>query len=61
MDSLEALQSLHQDLLVFTEARLPVLDRLVAELEERLEDFRQLLAKPPKSDESRRKVQSGDF
>lgn len=59
MDSLEALQGLHQDLLVLAERRLPVLERLAIELQDRLEDFRSLLQKSPKNDASRKAVQSG--
>lgn len=59
MDSLEALQNLQKDLSIFNEARLPVLERLTAELEAQLDDFRQLLSTPSKSDESRKKIQSG--
>ncbi|KAJ9665719.1 hypothetical protein H2201_004203 [Coniosporium apollinis] len=58
-DSLEALQGLHQDLLAFTESRLPTIDRLSLELEARIEEFRKLLDKPRKDDNSRRTLASG--
>lgn len=58
-DSIEALQGLYQDLLVLSEARLPVLERLSQELEAQLHDFRSLLDKAPKNEKSRKEVQSG--
>jgi hypothetical protein len=59
MDSLEALQGLHRDLLILTESRLPSLQRLSEELDSQLEDFRALLSKSPRKEESRKIVQSG--
>lgn len=58
-DSLEALQGLYQDLLVLSEARLPVLERLSQELDAQLHNFRKLLDRPPKNERSRKEVQSG--
>jgi hypothetical protein len=45
MESLERLQGLHADLVAFSETRFANIDRLWQELEESLQDFRQLLAK----------------
>jgi nuclear pore complex protein Nup205 len=52
MDSLERLQGLHADLVAFTETRLPNIDRLWQELEESIQDFKNLLDKsaPASSD-----------
>ncbi|KAF2190125.1 hypothetical protein K469DRAFT_657840 [Zopfia rhizophila CBS 207.26] len=58
-DSLEALQGLHRDLLALTELKLPVLQRLLLELEARLDEFKALLDKPPKNDTSRKALNSG--
>lgn len=60
MDSVEALQGLHRDLLILTESRLPSLQRLSEELDARLHEFRALLDKPPKKDASRKAIQSGE-
>lgn len=59
MDSVEALQGLHRDLLILTESRLPSLQRLSEELDARLQEFRALLDKPAKKDASRKAIQSG--
>jgi len=58
-DSLEALQGLHRDLLALTESRLPIVDRLCAELEAQIEEFRNLLDKPGRSDKSRQTIAAG--
>jgi nuclear pore complex protein Nup205 len=58
-DSLEALQGLHRDLLAFCENRLQDIDRLVEELESRIEEFRGLLDKKPKAEQSRRQLSQG--
>jgi nuclear pore complex protein Nup205 len=55
-DSLDALQGLHQDLLAFRDNRLQDIDRLVDELKKRIEEFRGLLDRKPKSNESRQKL-----
>ncbi|GME28708.1 hypothetical protein GTA08_BOTSDO04298 [Neofusicoccum parvum] len=52
-DSLEALQGLHRDLLALSEARLPNIERLWAELLARVDEFKKLLDKPRKNDRSR--------
>ena len=60
-DGLLALQGLHSDLVAFSENRLQDIERLVGELESRIEEFRSLLDKQSKSNTSRQKVQSGMF
>ncbi|PSN65951.1 hypothetical protein BS50DRAFT_401890 [Corynespora cassiicola Philippines] len=58
-DSLDALQGLHRDLCALIDLKLPVLDRLLANLEAHLDDFKKLLDKPPKSDKSRKTLSEG--
>jgi len=58
-DSLEALQGLHRDLLALSENRLNAIERLLGELESRIDEFRNLLNKKPKSDLSRQKLSKG--
>jgi nuclear pore complex protein Nup205 len=55
-DTLDALQGLHRDLLAFCENRLQDIDRLVEELEGRIDEFRGLLDKKPKNDQSRQQL-----
>ncbi|RMZ82388.1 hypothetical protein DV737_g2089, partial [Chaetothyriales sp. CBS 132003] len=45
-NSLERLQSLHADLVAYTESRLAAIDRLWQEMEDTLDDFRRLLDIP---------------
>lgn len=45
MESLQRLQGLHADLRAFTETRLANIDRLWQELEDSVQEFRQLLDK----------------
>ncbi|OCL14310.1 hypothetical protein AOQ84DRAFT_42231 [Glonium stellatum] len=58
-DGLEGLQGLHRDLLALTESRLPMLERLWAELEARIDEFKTLLDRPRKNDKSRQILSSG--
>jgi len=58
-DSLEALQGLHRDLLALSENRLKAIERLLGELESRIDEFRNLLDKKSKSDLSRQKLSKG--
>ena len=58
-DSLEALQGLHRDLLALSENRLNAIERLLGELETRIDEFRNLLNKKSKSDLSRQKLSKG--
>ncbi|KAL9106134.1 MAG: hypothetical protein Q9227_008782 [Pyrenula ochraceoflavens] len=59
LESLERLRDLHQDLTAFSELKLPILDRLLHELEDSVQDLRNLLAKPHKDNTSRQAVNSG--
>lgn len=56
-DSLTRLQGLQADLLAFSESRFPNVERLWAELEVSIDDFRKLLDKQQKNDKSRRDIQ----
>ena len=58
-DSLESLRGLHQDLIALSESRLPNVERLWADLEAHIEEFKKLLDKTTKSDASRSSVLSG--
>ena len=58
-DSLLALQGLHSDLIAFSENRLQEVDRLISELDSRIDEFRELLDKKAKNDASRRELQKG--
>lgn len=58
-DDLESLKGLHQDLIALSQARLPEIDRLCADLEAHIEAFRGLLDKPLKNDASRGVLNSG--
>jgi len=52
-DTLTKLQGLQADLVAFSESRLPNLERLWAELEATITDFRKLLDKKQRNDASR--------
>lgn len=58
-DSLSALQGLHRDLCALIDLKLPVLDRLVGNLETRLDELKALLDKKPKNNESRNVLSAG--
>jgi nuclear pore complex protein Nup205 len=58
-DSLAALQGLHRDLCAHIDLQLPVLERLIHNLEAHLEDLKALLDKKPKSDASRQALGAG--
>jgi nuclear pore complex protein Nup205 len=58
-DSLAALEGLHRDLCAHIDLQLPVLERLLYNLEAHLEDLKTLLDKKPKNDASRRALSSG--
>jgi nuclear pore complex protein Nup205 len=58
-ESLAGLQTLHRDLINLTESRLPNIERLLSELEARVEDFRALLDKKSKNDQSRQQLAGG--
>jgi nuclear pore complex protein Nup205 len=57
--SLESLQSLHRDLLALSELRLDNVDRLWTQLESRIDDFRRLLEKTPRNEQSRKALATG--
>ena len=61
MESLARLNELYKDLVDFSQSRLVNIERLWLELEDSLQDFRSLLDKKSKSDESRRHLESGQF
>ncbi|OAX85515.1 hypothetical protein ACJ72_00104 [Emergomyces africanus] len=58
-DELDGLRGLYQDLSALSRSALPNVERLVFELEATVQDFRKLLDKPPKKNESRQSVLSG--
>lgn len=58
-DSLEAFQGLQRDLLALSASQLPTVERLWAELESHIDEFRRLFEKPRKNDASRRTLNSG--
>ena len=59
-DSLAALQGLHRDLCAHIDLQLPVLERLLVNLEAHLEELKTLLDKKPKNDRSRQTLTSGN-
>lgn len=59
-DSLAALQGLHRDLCAHIDLKLPVLERLLLNLEAHLEELKALLDKKPKSEKSRQALASGN-
>lgn len=59
LDSYEGLQLLHADLIALSESQLPNLDRLLTELEARIEEFRGLLDKSSRNEQSRKSLISG--
>lgn len=56
---LVGLRGLHQDLLALDASRLRTVERLWADLEARVNDFRQLLDKPAKNETSRKALSAG--
>jgi hypothetical protein len=57
--SLESLQALYTDLLALSESRLSNLDRLGAQLDAHIQDFKNLLDKKSRNDQSRRSLATG--
>lgn len=57
--SLEGLESLHRDLLSLSEFRLSNVERLWAQLEAHIEEFRRLLEKAPRNEQSRKSLTTG--
>lgn len=58
-NDVEGLRGLHQDLVALDESQLRNVDRLLAELEARVGDFKKLLDKSPKNEKSRNTLLSG--
>ncbi|KAL8710032.1 MAG: hypothetical protein Q9220_005303 [cf. Caloplaca sp. 1 TL-2023] len=56
---LDSLRALHQDLIALEDGQLRNIDRLCEQLEQHVEALKKLLDRPPKSDASRRKLDSG--
>lgn len=56
VDSLDSLEALHRDLEALKENRIPNIDRLAAELEANVDEFRNLLDQKRRSSESRKKL-----
>lgn len=59
LTDLEGLELLHRDLVAQAEQRLPNIDRLWVQLEARLDEFRRLLDKAPRNEQSRKSLDSG--
>lgn len=59
-DSLERLQGLQRDLISLSEFRLPNIERLWLELDSRIEEFRSLLDKKDRNEQSRKTLVSGN-
>lgn len=59
LSSLESLQALYTDLLALSEDRLSNLDRLGAELDAHIQDFKNLLDKKARNEESRKALATG--
>lgn len=58
-DSLQGLQGLHRDLCAHIDLQLPVLERLLQNLEAHLDELKTLLDKKPKTDASRKALGAG--
>lgn len=58
-NDVEGLHGLHQDLVALDESQLRNVDRLLTELEARVDDFKKLLDKSPKNEKSRNSLLSG--
>lgn len=58
-DNLTSLRGLHQDLLALESSQLLNVERLWVDLESRINDFKNLLAKSPKKERSRNEILSG--
>lgn len=59
LNSLESLQALYADLLALSESRLSSIERLGAQLDAHIKDFKNLLDKKPRSDQSRQSLATG--
>lgn len=61
MDSLERLQALHADLVAFTEQRLPHIERLLQEVQDSIDDFKNLLDKRNTPSENATAYRNGEI
>jgi nuclear pore complex protein Nup205 len=59
LNSLESLQALYTDLLALSEKRLSSIERLGAEIDAHLRDFKNLLDKKPRNEQSRQSLATG--
>jgi nuclear pore complex protein Nup205 len=59
LTSLESLEALHADLLALSEERLSHVERLEIQLEAHIKDFRGLLDKKARNEQSRQKLSAG--
>jgi hypothetical protein len=59
LHSLESLQALHADLLALSESRLSNVERLGIQLQAHIQDFRALLDKKARSEQSRKSLETG--
>lgn len=59
ISSLESLQLLHSDLLALSESRLYNVNRLWSQLESKIAEFKKLLDKAPRKEQSRTALTSG--
>jgi nuclear pore complex protein Nup205 len=59
LNSLESLQALHTDLFALSEKRLSSIERLGTEIDAHRRDFRNLLDKKPRNEQSRQSLATG--
>ncbi len=59
LNSLESLQALYADLLALSESRLSSIERLGAQLDAHIRDFKALLDKKPRNEQSRQSLATG--
>jgi len=59
LHSLESLEALHADLLALSESRLLNVERLGIQLEIHIQDFRALLDKKARNEQSRKSLETG--
>jgi hypothetical protein len=59
LSSLESLQALYTDLLALSEKRLSSIERLGVEIEAHIRDFKNLLDKKPRNEQSRQSLGTG--
>ena len=61
LNSLESFQALYADLIALSEAKLSDPDRLQAQIEFHIPDFRSLLDKRPRNEQSRKSLTTGNL